>query len=66
MFNRAHEYRLNCEFDKAYDAYKTIIEEDEQEAEAYWGMILSEYGVEYVEDPTKLLFLEVLSNGKYS
>ena len=23
-----------------------------EEAEAYWGMILSEFGVEYVEDPT--------------
>ncbi len=51
LFNRANEYRLNCEYDKAYDAYKTITEEDEQEAEAYWGMILSEYGIEYVEDP---------------
>ena len=51
LFNRANAYRLNNEFDKAYDAYKTITEEDEQEAEAYWGMILSEYGVEYVEDP---------------
>jgi len=51
LFNRANEYRLNNEFDKAYDAYKTITEEDEQEAEAYWGMLLSEYGVEYVEDP---------------
>ncbi len=51
LFNRANEYRLNNEFDKAYEAYKTIVEEDEQEAEAYWGMILSEYGVEYVEDP---------------
>ena len=51
LFNRANEYRLNNEFDKAYDEYKTITEEDEQEAEAYWGMILSEYGVEYVEDP---------------
>ncbi len=51
LFNRANEYRLNNDFDKAYDAYKSITEEDEQEAEAYWGMILSEYGVEYVEDP---------------
>ena len=51
LFNRANEYRMRCEFDKAYDAYKSITEEDEQEAEAYWGMILSEYGVEYVEDP---------------
>ena len=52
LFNRANEYRLNNEFDKAYDAYKTITEEDEQESEAYWGMILSEYGIEYVEDPS--------------
>ena len=51
LFNRANDYRLNNDCDKAYDAYKTIAEEDEQEAEAYWGMILSEYGVEYVEDP---------------
>ncbi len=52
LFNRANEYRMNNEFDKAYDAYKAITEEDEQESEAYWGMILSEYGVEYVEDPS--------------
>lgn len=52
LFNRANQYRLNCEFDKAYETYQAIATEDEQEAEAYWGMILSEYGVEYVEDPT--------------
>ncbi len=51
LFNRAIQYRLNCEFDKAYDAYNAIVSEDETEAEAYWGMVLSEYGVEYVEDP---------------
>ena len=51
LFNMANQYRLNNEFDKAYEAYKNIVSEDEQEAEAYWGMILSEYGVEYVEDP---------------
>ena len=51
LFNRANQYRLNNEFDKAYDAYEAIVEEDEQEAEAYWGLILSEYGIEYVEDP---------------
>ncbi len=51
LFNHANQYRLNSEFDKAYDAYNMIANEDEQEAEAYWGMLLSEYGVEYVEDP---------------
>lgn len=51
LFNRANQYRMNNEFDKAYDAYKTIIDEDGQEAEAYWGCVLSEYGIEYVDDP---------------
>ncbi len=50
LFNRAVQYRINCEFDKAYDTYNAIVAEDEQESEAYWGLILSEYGVEYVED----------------
>jgi TolA-binding protein len=51
LFNMANQYRLNNEFDRAYDAYHDIAAEDENEAEAYWGMLLSEYGVEYVEDP---------------
>lgn len=51
LYNRANQYRLNNEFDKAYSAYETIISEKEDEAEAYWGLVLSEYGVEYVEDP---------------
>lgn len=51
LYNRANQYRLNSEFDKAYSAYETIIAEKADEAEAYWGLILSEYGVEYVEDP---------------
>lgn len=50
LFNRANNYRLGCDFDKAYDAYKAITEEDTSEAEAYWGMLLSEYGIEYVDD----------------
>ena len=51
LYNRAIQYLNNCEFDKAYSSYESIALEDEQEAEAYWGMILSEYGIEYVEDP---------------
>lgn len=51
MFNRANQYRMENEFDKAYRVYEAILEEDPEEAEAYWGLILSEYGVEYVVDP---------------
>ncbi|MEA1975865.1 MAG: toll/interleukin-1 receptor domain-containing protein, partial [Bacillota bacterium] len=51
LFNRANHFRMNNEFDKAADAYENIINEDDTEAEAYWGLVLSKYGIEYVEDP---------------
>ena len=51
LYNRANQYRMDSEFDKAYAAYESIVNDDPNEAEAYWGMLLSEYGVEYVDDP---------------
>ena len=36
LYNRANQYRLNSEFDKAYSAYETIVFEKSDEAEAYW------------------------------
>lgn len=51
MFNRANALRIQAEFDKAADIYERIIEKKSDEAEAYWGLILCKYGIEYVEDP---------------
>ena len=51
LFNRANNLRLKCEFDKAAQIYEKIIEQDDSEAEAHWGMVLCKYGIEYVEDP---------------
>lgn len=51
LFNRANVLRIKAEFDKAADLYEKIIQSDETEAEAYWGLILCKYGIEYVEDP---------------
>ena len=51
LFNRANILRIKSEFDKAADIYEKILQADETEAEAYWGMILCKYGIEYVEDP---------------
>ncbi|MGN0617781.1 MAG: TIR domain-containing protein [Ruminiclostridium sp.] len=51
LFNRANTLRLKSEFDKAEELYNKIIESDNTQAEAYWGIILCKYGVEYVEDP---------------
>ena len=49
-FNRANDHRLRAEFDKAEAAFEKIIEDDGTEAEAYWGLVLSKYGIEYVDD----------------
>ena len=51
LFNRANRLRLANEFDKAAGIYESIIAEFPEEAEAYWGIVLCTYGVEYVDDP---------------
>ena len=51
LFTRANRLRLLCEFDKAFGVYESIIAEFPEEAEAYWGLILCKYGIEYVDDP---------------
>ena len=50
-FNRANKTRARCEFDKASMMYENIIMENPNESEAYWGMCLCKYGIEYVNDP---------------
>lgn len=51
LFNRANVLRMKSEFDKAAEIYEKILLKNESEAEAYWGLILCKYGIEYVEDP---------------
>ena len=51
LFNRANLLRQKNEFDKAEAIYEKILEADNTEAEAYWGVILCKFGIEYVEDP---------------
>ena len=52
LFNRANHYRRQGEFDKAIAAYERILEQDDSDAEAHFGAVLSRFGIEYVEDPT--------------
>lgn len=51
LFNRASRLLRNCEFDKAYGVFESIVAEFPEEAEAYWGLCLCRYGIEYVDDP---------------
>lgn len=51
LFARAERLRSSCEFDKAAGIYESIIADFPEEAEAYWGLLLCKYGIEYVDDP---------------
>lgn len=51
LYDRANHFRRNGEFDKAALIYESILNEDKTDAEAYWSLVLCEYGIEYVEDP---------------
>ncbi len=50
LFTRANNLRIKSEFDKAAGIYESIIAEFRDEAEAYWGLVLCKYGIEYVDD----------------
>lgn len=50
-FLRQGEHDLDiCKFDDAYTAYAKAAEYDRTEPEAYWGMALSEFRVQYIKD----------------
>lgn len=51
LFASANRLRATCEFDRAAGIYDAIKAEFPGEAEAYWGLVLCKYGIEYVDDP---------------
>lgn len=51
LYERANHFRRNNDFDKAMAIYEQILDEDQTDAEAYWSLVLCQYGIEYVEDP---------------
>lgn len=51
LYNRANNLRLKSEFDRAQKVYEDIVNKDDSQAEAHWGIVLCKYGIEYVTDP---------------
>ena len=48
--NRARGHRLACDFHEAIKEYKLVLDKFPSDAEAHYGMLLSTYGIEYVQD----------------
>ena len=51
LYNRAEQFRQNNDFDRAEQAYEQLIQSSPDDPEVYWGLVLSRFGIEYVEDP---------------
>lgn len=51
LYTRAEHFRQANNFDKAVAAYEALLNLDGEDPEAYWGLLISRYGIEYVEDP---------------
>lgn len=50
LFNRATFLRQNLDFDGAISVFDDLLREDHKDSAAHWGMVLSRYGIEYVND----------------
>lgn len=50
LFNRANFLRQTNQFDKAIGVYEEILKEDNENSAAHFGLVLSNYGIEYVQD----------------
>lgn len=66
LYDRANHFRRAGEFDKAEAVYEQILSEDTTDAEAYWSLVLCEYGVEYVEDPKTHNMVPTCSRTQYT
>ncbi|MDO4575326.1 MAG: TIR domain-containing protein [Planctomycetia bacterium] len=51
LYERANRFRMAGEYDRARGMFESLLNDDPTDPEAYWGVVLCDFGVEYVEDP---------------
>ena len=50
MLNEANKDRRIADYDRAISGYQEVIKIDSSNAEAYYGLFISEYGIRFVEE----------------
>lgn len=60
LLNRANDYRMAGDFDRAIYLYEEALKFNECEPETHWGLFLSKYGVEYVKDTNSIEYKPIL------
>ena len=66
MYDRANNYLLHQEFDKAENIFRQILHSDNADSEAYWGLVLCKYGILYVKDPKTKKYIPTCNRTYYS
>jgi len=66
LYDRANHFRRNNDFDKAMGIYEQILNEDREDAESYWSIVLCRYGIEYVEDPATRKRIPTINRTQYT
>lgn len=66
LYERANHLRRNNEYDKAERIYEKILNEDPTDAEAYWSLVLCQYGIEYVEEPRTYRRIPTVNRAQYT
>lgn len=66
LYDRANYFRRQNEFDKAMGIFEMIIADEKDDAEAYWGIVLCKYGIEYVEEPRSHKRVPTVNRAQYT
>lgn len=66
IYNRANNYLMHNEFDKAENLFNQILYNDKTNADAYWNILMCRYGVSYVKDPADGKYIPTCNRTLYS
>lgn len=66
LYDRANHFRRSNDFDKAAGIYEQILNDDKNDSEAYWSLVLCRYGIEYVEDPATHKRVPTVNRAQYT
>lgn len=66
LYDRANHFRRNNDYNKAMGIYEQILNEDGNDAEAYWSLVLCRYGIEYVEDPVSRKRIPTINRAQFT
>ena len=66
IYNKMNTFRQNQDYDKAINMCEQVLNNETENSESYWQMLLCRYGIEYVEDPETHKQIPTINRMQYS